>query len=107
MEGRELTAEDLEILLAVAFEESSSAAAAANGSRRLSARDFAALPRPGPDDVDVGGECPICLGELDASGDLRMLPACGHVFHTSCARDWLCGKQATCPLDSLDVRITK
>merc|ERR1712107_232435 len=103
---RELTAEDLEMLLAMAFEESSAAAAAAN-CNRLSAKDFAALPKPSPDCIDAGAECSICLGDLDASGDLRMLPTCGHVFHTNCARDWLCGKQATCPLNGLSVQITK
>jgi hypothetical protein len=41
--------------------------------------------------------CPICLLEYEESDVLRQLPACGHIFHTSCVDPWL-EKQPTCPV---------
>ncbi len=41
--------------------------------------------------------CPICLLEYEGSDVLRQLPACGHIFHTSCVDPWL-EKQPTCPV---------
>ncbi|KAK9732597.1 hypothetical protein RND81_04G008800 [Saponaria officinalis] len=48
-------------------------------------------PGPGPP------ECAVCLGLFEAGEALRLLPACGHVFHVDCVDRWLVG-QTTCPL---------
>ena len=51
--------------------------------------------------------CSICLEEIKFGRRCAIYP-CGHVFHASCSRKWLC-KEAlhpTCPLCRKDVRIT-
>ncbi len=34
--------------------------------------------------ADATGCCSVCLGELEAGEELRLLPGCGHVFHKEC-----------------------
>jgi hypothetical protein len=46
---------------------------------------------------EENSQCPICLLEYEESDVLRQLPACGHIFHTSCVDPWL-EKQPTCPV---------
>lgn len=41
-------------------------------------------------------ECSICLEEIHAAGQTRMLP-CGHGCHTTCLSKWLARKN-TCPM---------
>ncbi|KAK9691863.1 hypothetical protein RND81_09G225000 [Saponaria officinalis] len=42
-------------------------------------------------------ECGVCLGAFLEKELLRMLPKCGHVFHSDCVDPWL-RSHATCPL---------
>ena len=49
-------------------------------------------PAPTPE----GGECAICLAELDSGGEARTL-VCGHAFHAACINEWL-SKDGRCPV---------
>ncbi|CAK7343282.1 unnamed protein product [Dovyalis caffra] len=42
-------------------------------------------------------ECVICLGELQESDRVRLLPDCGHLFHASCIDDWF-SAHTSCPV---------
>ncbi|KAF0911220.1 hypothetical protein E2562_007990 [Oryza meyeriana var. granulata] len=42
-------------------------------------------------------ECAVCLAEFADSDELRVLPACCHVFHPDCIDPWLAAA-VTCPL---------
>lgn len=47
-------------------------------------------------------ECAVCLSEFADSDELRVLPACCHVFHPDCIDPWLAGA-ITCPLCRADL----
>lgn len=49
-----------------------------------------------------GGDCAVCLAELEAGEKARALPRCGHRFHVECIDAWFRGN-ATCPLCRADV----
>lgn len=56
--------------------------------------------------MSCDAQCPICLEEIKRGGRCAVYP-CGHCFHASCSRKWLC-KEAlhpTCPLCRKDVRV--
>ncbi|XP_072979219.1 E3 ubiquitin-protein ligase ATL6-like [Typha angustifolia] len=42
--------------------------------------------------------CAICLEELVAGEEVKVLPLCEHVFHASCADQWLAERSNVCPL---------
>lgn len=42
--------------------------------------------------------CSICICDFEHGEKLRLLPECGHVFHTECIMPWLTGKKNSCPL---------
>lgn len=42
-------------------------------------------------------ECAVCLTEFDDDDTLRLIPKCGHVFHSDCIDPWLVG-HTTCPV---------
>lgn len=42
--------------------------------------------------------CCICLEDYEDDEKLRMLPRCGHAFHTDCILPWLTDRSPTCPL---------
>mmetsp|Transcript_49432 Transcript_49432/g.119915 ORF Transcript_49432/g.119915 Transcript_49432/m.119915 type:complete len:911 (+) Transcript_49432:90-2822(+) len=42
--------------------------------------------------------CSICIEEFDVGEKLRLLPRCGHSFHTECILPWLTERQGCCPL---------
>eukprot|EP00252_Welwitschia_mirabilis_P015219 TRINITY_DN33475_c0_g1_i1.p1 TRINITY_DN33475_c0_g1~~TRINITY_DN33475_c0_g1_i1.p1 ORF type:complete len:391 (-),score=15.13 TRINITY_DN33475_c0_g1_i1:561-1733(-) len=42
-------------------------------------------------------ECAVCLSEFEEDETLRLLPRCGHSFHTECIDIWL-SSHTTCPL---------
>ncbi|KAI4336682.1 hypothetical protein L6164_015178 [Bauhinia variegata] len=41
-------------------------------------------------------DCAICLSELSAGDEIRVLPQCGHGFHVSCIDTWF-GSHSSCP----------
>ncbi|GFH51526.1 hypothetical protein CTEN210_08002 [Chaetoceros tenuissimus] len=49
--------------------------------------------------------CSICICEYDHGEELRLLPVCGHIFHTECIVPWLTEKRNTCPLCQQKVEI--
>ncbi|KAJ4777090.1 hypothetical protein LUZ62_061347 [Rhynchospora pubera] len=42
-------------------------------------------------------QCTICLGEYEERDILRIMPTCGHNFHSSCIDIWL-ESHSTCPI---------
>ena len=42
--------------------------------------------------------CSICIDDFVLGERLRVLPVCGHVFHTDCIMPWLTTRSALCPL---------
>lgn len=50
-------------------------------------------------------ECAVCLAAFEDHDDLRVLPACCHVFHPHCIDPWLAGA-VTCPLCRADLTVT-
>ncbi|GJN32038.1 hypothetical protein PR202_gb20509 [Eleusine coracana subsp. coracana] len=51
-----------------------------------------------------GGDCAVCLGDLQPGEKARALPRCAHVFHADCIDAWFQGN-ATCPLCRADVEV--
>lgn len=43
-------------------------------------------------------ECPVCLSEFQQGQEIRLLPACKHVYHRKCLDQWLDYQHMTCPL---------
>jgi hypothetical protein len=50
---------------------------------------------------EAGRTCIICRDEMHKE-DCKQLPACQHLFHKSCLREWLC-QQQTCPTCRSDI----
>jgi hypothetical protein len=46
--------------------------------------------------IDVEGQCPICLVEMEVGVEVVRTP-CGHLFHTECLRRWS-RENMTCPV---------
>jgi len=42
-------------------------------------------------------ECAVCLGAIQVGAMVKLLPACGHVYHRDCIDLWL-SSRCTCPL---------
>ncbi|RCV21869.1 hypothetical protein SETIT_4G173000v2 [Setaria italica] len=42
-------------------------------------------------------ECAVCLGAIQVGAMVKLLPACGHVYHRDCIDLWL-SSRSTCPL---------
>merc|ERR1712232_46947 len=42
--------------------------------------------------------CSICIEDFEPGEKLRILPLCGHVFHTECIMPWLTERSGSCPL---------
>ncbi|WVZ71409.1 hypothetical protein U9M48_020000 [Paspalum notatum var. saurae] len=51
-----------------------------------------------------GGDCAVCLAELERGEKARALPRCGHRFHVECIDAWFRGN-ATCPLCRAEVAV--
>lgn len=98
LQQRDLTPEDYELLLRL--DES-----VETKERRLSVSDCDALPVPASSVSWAGESCGVCLSDFEVNDEVRALPCCSHVFHSSCIRQWLTGTRATCPLDKLEVRL--
>lgn len=65
--------------------------------------DLSALDAPSPPHVLVYGStlkaCAVCLQDYAPGDRLRLLDACGHLFHLPCVTRWLDAKRpATCPV---------
>jgi Ring finger domain len=50
--------------------------------------------------------CSICIDEFVDGECLRLLPRCGHAFHTECILPWLSKRQGCCPLCKMAVLAT-
>eukprot|EP00537_Pseudo-nitzschia_pungens_P002550 CAMPEP_0172378630 /NCGR_PEP_ID=MMETSP1060-20121228/69519_1 /TAXON_ID=37318 /ORGANISM="Pseudo-nitzschia pungens, Strain cf. cingulata" /LENGTH=608 /DNA_ID=CAMNT_0013106353 /DNA_START=383 /DNA_END=2211 /DNA_ORIENTATION=+ len=48
--------------------------------------------------------CSICLEDYCAGETVRLLPRCGHSFHTECILPWLTERQPFCPYCKLAVK---
>jgi hypothetical protein len=78
--------------------------------RGMSEADIAALPiksildtttaTMGDDECDM--TCAICLAAFDKGQNVKILPACRHVFHTECVDMWL-PRRAQCPVCRTEV----
>ncbi|TKW36978.1 hypothetical protein SEVIR_1G016900v4 [Setaria viridis] len=84
-------------------------AAAASGRNRcgLPPSVLSAIPmlayRRGAAGAGAGwAQCAICLAVVRDGETVRLLPACGHLFHVECIDLWL-RSHATCPLCRRDV----
>lgn len=42
--------------------------------------------------------CSICIDEFEEGETIRLLPRCGHAFHTECILPWLKDRQGCCPM---------
>ncbi|KAM7463825.1 hypothetical protein LguiA_031946 [Lonicera macranthoides] len=48
-------------------------------------------------------QCIVCLSEYHGEDTLRILPFCGHAFHTTCIDIWL-QQRSTCPVCRISLR---
>jgi hypothetical protein len=42
--------------------------------------------------------CAICIEAFEHGESIRLLPRCGHAYHTDCILPWLTTREACCPL---------
>lgn len=63
----------------------------------LDAAAIAALPIALYGNKEEAAECSICLGAVEEGDTVRVLPACGHVFHVPCVDTWLTSS-SSCPV---------
>ena len=42
--------------------------------------------------------CSICIDDFETGEKIRLLPRCGHAFHTDCILPWLTERSGSCPL---------
>ena len=49
--------------------------------------------------------CSVCLSDFEHGEEVKLLPMCGHLFHTDCIMPWLTEKKGSCPLCQTDVLI--
>jgi hypothetical protein len=47
--------------------------------------------------------CPVCLCDFEHGEEVKLLPKCGHLFHSDCIMPWLTEKKGSCPLCQTDV----
>jgi len=46
----------------------------------------------------ISTTCSICIDEFEQGEKIRLLPRCGHGYHTECILPWLTERQGCCPL---------
>ncbi|XP_072999070.1 RING-H2 finger protein ATL2-like [Typha latifolia] len=51
-----------------------------------------------------GGDCAVCLGQVQGGEIARRLPVCKHLFHVDCIDMWL-HSHSTCPVCRADVNL--
>lgn len=49
-------------------------------------------------------ECCICIGSFEEQDKVKVLPVCGHCFHSECVDKWL-STQSSCPICRADLRV--
>jgi len=59
---------------------------------------------PSPTAEQIGEECCIICRDTMSVQDSKELPGCGHIFHSSCLREWLV-QQQTCPTCRADISV--
>lgn len=47
--------------------------------------------------------CSICIDDFEEGEKIRLLPRCGHAFHTDCILPWLTERQGCCPCCKAEV----
>lgn len=47
--------------------------------------------------------CSICIDDFEEGEKIRLLPRCGHAFHTDCILPWLTERQGYCPCCKTEV----
>ena len=47
-------------------------------------------------DIKGGEQCMVCLCDFEEGDELRLMPVCGHAFHSKCVDPWL-QQSHTCP----------
>ena len=64
------------------------------------------FPAATQEELDEAGPCIICRDEMTVQ-DCKRLPACRHIFHKSCLREWLVQQQScpTCRSDIASMRV--
>lgn len=51
----------------------------------------------------ISTTCSICIEEFEEGEKIRLLPRCGHGYHTECILPWLTERQGCCPLCKANV----
>ncbi|BAF19276.1 RING-H2 finger protein ATL52 [Oryza sativa Japonica Group] len=82
--------------------EGNGGGARGGGGKGLSADEIGALPCHDVVKGGGGGDCAVCLEELEAGDRCRRLPRCEHSFHAPCVDSWL-RKSRWCPVCRADV----
>jgi hypothetical protein len=54
----------------------------------------------------ISTTCSICIEEFEEGEKIRLLPKCGHAYHTECIIPWLTERQGCCPFCKADVKDT-
>lgn len=101
--NRDFTEEDYEALLKL--DESN------KPKSFLTAKELEAIPRKYLNRCDILGikrrktneTCCICCNRFVNGDYVRVLPGCGHIFHTFCIDPWL-STSTLCPVDRKDLR---
>jgi hypothetical protein len=88
--------------LAIAGADGDDRDGTAPSPRGLDPAVLAAIPVVAVGPGAAGGDCAVCLAELEIGEKARALPRCGHRFHVECIDAWFRGN-ATCPLCRADV----
>ncbi|MQL87582.1 hypothetical protein Taro_020126 [Colocasia esculenta] len=89
------------------LQEADAAGAAAGPGLGLGAAAVASLPvllGDGSSGDGEPGDCVVCLSALEADGEGRVLPLCGHAFHAGCIGRWLGSHSVCCPICRTPVR---
>uniref|UniRef100_M1CV43 Ring finger protein n=1 Tax=Solanum tuberosum TaxID=4113 RepID=M1CV43_SOLTU len=63
----------------------------------LSLTQLDKLPKVSGQELVMGNDCAVCLGEIEKEQVARIVPGCNHGFHIECADTWL-AKHPVCPV---------
>ncbi|KQJ97699.1 RING-H2 finger protein ATL74 [Brachypodium distachyon] len=65
--------------------------------RPADAASLPVVPYAGATTKGQERDCPVCLEEFGDDDGVKVVPACGHVFHAACIDRWL-GVRNSCPV---------